>query len=154
MFFQILIFWPIQVPASSGPSGVRRPTKGAPHCCSPTTLEGERRHRCYHTSDAAQPRLNVPSPGFRNCPQNYHPGTRLKKGLFHHLLLTWYWAGWCRLFKKFKTYGSPLWVTTPPFPDLTSFIAHRTPPLPDFCIPSHPPQNIALCWIIDLNCLR
>ena len=25
------------------------------------------------------PRLNVPSPGFRNCPQNYHPGTRLKK---------------------------------------------------------------------------
>ena len=49
------------------------------------------------------PRLNVPSPGFRNCPQNYHPGTRLKKGLFRHLLLTWYWAGWCRLFKKFKT---------------------------------------------------
>ena len=34
------------------------------------------------------PRLNVPSPGFRNCPQNYHPGIRLKKKLFLHLLLT------------------------------------------------------------------
>ena len=87
------------------------------------------------------PRLNVPSPGFRNCPQNYHPGTRLKKGLFRHLLLTWYWAGWCSQFKKFKTYGSPLWVITPPFPDLTSFITPQTPPLPDFCILKILPQK-------------
>ena len=94
------------------------------------------------------PRLNVPSPGFRNCPQNYHPGTRRKKRFTSspppHLIFG-------RLVPPVRYIWFSIMSHNAAFSWLGILITPRTPPLPDLSIPPHPPQNIARKYSPFLN---